>query len=221
MKSSKSPKQVESELKYSLSKPEYLKLKKHLSQYRSSVLRQTNFYFDTKSLSLKKKQIGLRIRNESSKKSSTLTVKFPKSQPSTKFSALKIRTEIEASIPKLAARQTVTNLRLITSLENEPLLALRQKVASSTLQKVSCLGALKTKRIVFRIHSKLFLELDCSSYFGKVFYELEIETKSPVKIDRWIRTLFEELKISYQPGYTSKLQRFLVTWKTESKKKRD
>jgi uncharacterized protein YjbK len=108
----------------------------------------------------------------------------------------------------------------MTSLENEPLLTLRQKVASSTLQKLSCLGALKTKRIVYRIHSKLVLELDYSTYFGKTFYELEIETKAAAKIDRWIRTLFEELGISYQPGRTSKLQRFLVTWKLERKKKR-
>ena len=209
---------VETELKYSLSKEEYLKLKKYLKIFFIHKKQQTNFYFDTPQLNLKKNKIGLRIRIEDSHQA-TLTMKLPAKKIKSSMAGLKVRIEIETPVKMTTATTLIKNKKNISSLKNKAIKKLSQTVTKPDLDALICLGSLKNERIVFQHPEIGILELDRSHFFGTTFYELEIETDKPRKIHPQITHLFRELKIVYCPGQQSKLERFLREWKLQAKKK--
>lgn len=212
--------QIEIELKYSLSKIEYLKLQKHLKPYFSDQKRQDNYYFDTPELLLKKNKIGLRIRLENSKKA-IATIKFPKDNSKSKIKALKIRHEIENSINLSNAKLICRNRKSISSLNSKATLTLKKKISALSASQIICLGKLTNHRTVYQYAPQLTLELDRSNIFGKFFYELEIETLDPHATDRWVKALLKTLKIRVTPEETSKLQRFFTEWNKQNKRSKD
>lgn len=203
---------VEIELKYSLTRSEYLRLKHFLKSSPHKNKTQTNYYFDSLALGLRKKRIGLRIRTVGSRKA-IVTIKFPKPTKKGSISSLKVRYEYEAPIPIEAARQIIRGKKGIENLKNEPISVLKSKIPATLLKRLTCLGGLKTKRTTYRYHKDFILEVDESSFLGKTFYELEAETKKPKKTDATIRKIFMKAKVKCRPEDTSKLQRFLKEWK--------
>lgn len=206
--------QTETELKYSLSKTEYLKLQKHLKPWLTTKKRQDNYYFDTPDLFLKENRIGLRVRFENSKKAFS-TIKFPKPNSKTQVKALKIRYEIENPISLVSAKLICRNKKTILSLNSKAILTLKQKIAKKNADRIVCLGKLRNLRTVYQYSPKHTLELDRSEFFGNIIYELEIETLNPRATDSWIKELLKQLGIRAKPESASKLQRFLLEWQKQ------
>lgn len=202
----------ESELKYSLTAKEFKTLKKHLSPFPHDSKKQINYYFDSVNLALKKKKIGLRIRI-TEKKTPMLTIKFPKSHKTKNLAALKVRYEYEEPISNKDAQRVLKGGKGICDLKTKPIRILKYKVAQKSLDQLVKLGALKNHRTTYKFAHGLILELDQFTYFGKSFYELEIETSKPNQTDLKMRELFKNLKIKYRPEKKSKLARFLKEWK--------
>lgn len=201
----------ETELKYSLSPKEFKSLKRFLASYPHYSKRQINTYFDSPSLGLKKKRIGLRIRT-SNQESPTLTVKFPKSGKKQKIAALKVRYEYEEYISLKDAKAVLTGTKNILSIEALPIRILKRKASKSCLKELGKLGSLKTERTTYKYSKSFILELDRFTFFKKTFYELECETTHPKTADQEIKQLFKNLKIKYRPQKESKLARFLKEW---------
>jgi uncharacterized protein YjbK len=210
---------IEIELKYTLSKTDYSILKKRLKPHYLETQAQTNYYFDTPNLTLRKKRIGLRIRKQNSK-SAVVTLKFPKPTTPNKISSLKVRYEFEEEIPLSVAKTILSKKRNLPSLICQPIKILKSKLSLSTLNQLESLGSLKTERILYRLPNGMILELDKSQFLGKTFFEVEVETTSPKKADTHIQSFFKEIGVHYVPEKTSKLQRFLREWKSQHKKKK-
>lgn len=209
----------EIELKYSLSAKDFKTLKKHLSTFPHHSKLQTNYYFDSISLDLKKKKIGLRIRT-SPKKPALATVKFPKAGKTNNLAALKLRYEYEETLSAKDAKAVLGGTKKISALDVLPIRILKRKVPKSCLESAVKLGALKTERTTFQYLHGLTLELDKFTFFGDTFYELECETHQPKHADLNLRELFKTLRIKYRPERKSKLARFLKKW-SKRKKARD
>ena len=123
------PSTVETELKYSLTKADYDRLKKHLQKKPHKTQSQTNYYFDTLQLDLKKGHVGLRIRTVG-KKTAILTVKFPKTPPKKGPRSLKVRYEFEEEIPVKIAKLIIQGKLNITELDISPIRVLKSKIPS-------------------------------------------------------------------------------------------
>jgi len=209
---------VEIELKYSLNRSEHLQLKHFLKSVSHKTRTQINYYFDSPSLGLRKKKIGLRIRILGSQKA-IVTIKFPKPSKKNTISSLKMRYEYEAPISVKVAKKILKGKRGIETLAIEPITILKSKTAASLLKRLVCLGELTTQRTIYHYNRDFSLELDESTYFGKTFYELEVETKKPKGTDKEVRKLLKKMNVKCRPENISKLQRFLKEWK-QAKKKR-
>lgn len=205
----------ETELKYYLSSKDFRFLKKHLARFPHDTQIQTNYYFDSKTLILKRQKIGLRIRISLPKKP-IVTLKFPKKNRN-KLSALKVRHEYEESISPLEAKAVLRGATNICELNVTPIRELQVKTENENLNKIIKLGSIKTERTTYHYSNGMILELDKFTFFGKTFYELEVETSQPQKADKQIRELFRGLKIQYRPEEKSKLARFLKEWKQQKK----
>ena len=206
---------VEIELKYTLTRSECLRLKRFLNSVPHKNKTQTNYYFDSPALELRKKKIGLRIRTVGSQKA-IVTIKFPKPSKNS-ISSLKVRYEYEAPISTKVAKEILKGKKGIETLRIKPIVVLKSKTPANLLKRLSCLGGLKTKRTTYQYHKDFVLELDDSTSFGKTFYELEAETKNPKNTDAEIRKLLLKANVKCRPEETSKLQRFLKEWKQQKR----
>jgi uncharacterized protein YjbK len=169
-------------------------------------------------LGLRKKKIGLRVRILGSQKA-IVTIKFPKPSKKNTISSLKMRYEYEAPIPVKVAKKILKGKKGIETLDIEPITILKSKTAASLFKRLVCLGELTTQRTIYHYNRDFSLELDESTYFGKTFYELEVETKKPKSTDKEVRKLLKKTNVKCRPENISKLQRFLKEWK-QTKKKR-
>ncbi|MFM8314986.1 MAG: CYTH domain-containing protein [Deltaproteobacteria bacterium] len=212
------PSSIETELKYSLTKTEYARLEKHLNRFPHKTQAQTNYYFDTPSLALRKLRGGLRIRTVGRQKA-ILTLKLPKTPPKKGPSSLKVRYEFEEEIPIKVARQIINEQHSLEDLKASPIKVLKSKISNRHLSQLHVLGSITNKRIGYRYSKDLFLELDRYCLFDQVFYELEVETDIPEETDLKIRKILKNLKIAFRPSKISKLQRFFIEWAIRTKTK--
>jgi uncharacterized protein YjbK len=207
---------LEKELKYELSKADYLKLVRALRPKRREKLKLVNYYFDDSELRLRKKRYALRIRIINNRKV-LFTLKYPAKTPRSSPTALKIRIEHEVEIPLKDARQLLGQNMKILEIDAEPIRILRRKFTKEILTKVKPLGLVETDRTVVPMPKKLELEIDSCRMFNKKFYELEIETNAPKRADRQVRELLADHGIPYQPLTRSKFGRFIEEWKRRNR----
>jgi uncharacterized protein YjbK len=207
---------LEKELKYELSKKDYLRLVKTLEPKVYKHLDLVNYYFDDPDLSLRKSKFGLRIRVVDGKKF-FFTLKYPAKMPENFPRALKIRHEHEVPLPAKTAKSLLKGDKTIMDLNVAPVRILKKHFPKGSLSRVRPLGVIQTRRTVVPIKPKFELEIDSFKMFGKRFYELEVETSQPTKIDKQIRLLFKSHRIHYQPLTRSKLGRFLQEWKRKNR----
>lgn len=207
---------IEQELKYSLTPEEHEKLLHSLRKLKRIRKVQTNVYFDTTDLDLRKKRIALRVRFYRDAPAAILTFKRATSGRSSSMKGFKQREEQEITISLAKARKMVKGFSLgllAPQIKN----LLKKEFSSETLSEVKPLGRVQNKRVLIHILPRLILEVDHYTVFGRHFYELEIETSRPKAVDQWVRKTFKKNKIKYKPEETSKLKRFLEIW--EKKKK--
>ena len=206
---------LEKELKYELSKSDYLKLIRVLKPKSKKRLQLTNYYFDDSSLTLRKKKYALRIRisHNGTKETVLFTLKYPGKQPKNAPRALKVRVEHEVLINRDVAKRILNKRGRISDVDLAPMRILRRHFTKSELSKVRPLGLIQTRRTVVPLPGKLELEIDRCKVFDKKFYEVEVETSSPRRADREIKILLESHGIPYLPITRSKFARFLGEWK--------
>ncbi len=207
---------IETELKYALTKTEYNILKKQLDSFPHKTQLQTNYYFDSLSLRLQTKKIGLRIRTSGSNPP-VLTLKFPKPSKKSLITSLKIRYEYEANLSIRETKDILAGKKRISTLSSLPLEILKTKIQPALMNRLINLGSLQTQRTLYRYSHGQALELDQSKFFNQKFYELEVETTTPRKTDRLIKKIFTENGIKYRAEKISKLERFLKEWKKQKK----
>ncbi len=208
----KSARGIESELKYGLTREEYVTLLRGHRGREIRVQNQINYYFDDIHLNLRKRRIGLRIRLVNSR-SALLTLKYPKPSGRVKIRALKVRAEFESRISAQAARRVLSGKLDILSLDAMPIRKLGRVFPLDRLCRLRPLGSIETRRHVLPLNRKFIMELDRSRMFGKFFYELEVETQRPAKADKAVHNLFWKFDIGYQPLRRSKLARFIEEWR--------
>jgi uncharacterized protein YjbK len=195
---------VEAEIKYQLTRSEYLKLLRYFRKHPQKKVRQVNYYFDTNALTLRNYKVGLRIRTYNGK--ILLTIKLPHGGSRNLMRGFKVRKESETTIPKplfnaiLRGRKNLSEVALVRRL--------RRFLTKEQLGALRPLGKLQTVRTTVRIAPSLALEIDRCKLFNSRFYEAEVETNRPQQTDREIRTLFKECRISYRPSGRSKAERF-------------
>ncbi len=183
-----------------------------LKPNRTHKLKLINYYFDDLQLRLRKKKYALRIRIIDGSKV-FFTLKYPAKQPKNAPQALKVRVEHEVEIPLSLAKRLLRETKGISDVNVHPMQILKRNFTKAMLAKVRPLGLIETRRAVIPMGRSLELELDRCKMFNKKFYELEVETNQPRKVDRQIKHLLEAHGIPYQPLTRSKFGRFIEEWK--------
>jgi len=183
-----------------------------LKRKKPQKLRLINYYFDDSQLRLRKKKFALRVRIINGKKV-YFTLKYPAKAPRNSPSALKIRVEHEEEIPLKIAKHLLKETKKILDVDAVPTRILRRNFSKNSLSKVRPLGLIETERTVVPLYSFLELEIDRCKMFNKKFYEVEVETSQPRRVDKAIRELFSVYDIPYQPLTRSKFGRFIEEWK--------
>jgi len=205
---------IERELKYRLTKTEYLRLKKALKQFPQKVQHQSNYFFDDPNFILDKNKIGLRLRKVNGQKAILSVKKSPTKQSSIR--GYSVKTEIDSLLSAAQVRALLKHPKTILQLRHAPIVFLKKTVPAAKLQGLRRLGCMKTKRM--KIPYKNFLiELDAVSMFTDRFYELEVETTKPKQVQKQLKALFEEINIQPRPGDKSKLNRFLRLYRQRQK----
>lgn len=204
---------IESELKYGLSRDEYVRLVRAHRKFIISAQNQVNYYFDDIHLNLRRLRIGLRIRLINSKRA-VLTLKYPKMGRPSGIRALRVRAEFESFLPAKTAKRIIDGRTDILSLKSLPIRRLARLYPLRKLCRLQVLGSIKTNRTLIPLNKKFQMELDRSRMFGKTFYELEVETLRPAKADKAVHNLFWKYDIAYHPLRRSKLARFIEGWRS-------
>jgi uncharacterized protein YjbK len=203
---------LEKELKYGLDRESYQRL---LRACRPQVLKRdrlTTYYFDDRKLGLRRKKFGFRLRTNGGK-DAKLTLKFPKQGANKGPRGFKVRHEFEAKIPLPAAKKLLKGRLCLSEINAEPVRILQRHFSDDYLdRKVKLLGSMKTSRTLAKLAGKFTIEIDGCEYFGKKFYELELETSRPVEADKAVRRLLAAHEIPRRPVAKSKLGRFLDEW---------
>ena len=204
-------KSLEKELKYHLSAKGYAKLLKALRPNIIQRDRLVNYYFDDSQLSLRKRRVGFRLRTTTGKEP-MLTLKFPAKTKQKGPKGFKVRHEIEEPVSSRLAKAILSAENPIHQIQGKITQYLKALFPSRVIQDISLLGSLKTTRTKASLEKQFLLEIDRSEMFGKKFYELEVETETPVKADLAVRKLLLITGLPYQPIEDSKLSRFLGEW---------
>lgn len=204
---------IEKELKYLLSAVEYKKLLRFFKRKVLRVERQTNYYFDSDSLDLRRKGIGLRLRKVNNHRA-ILSLKYPK-KSKTQLAAYKERYEVETVLTYPRANSILKGKQAITKINALPVRTLKKMISNGTAADIHKLGRLQNRRTFIRLNGGLVMELDQYDLFGKRYYELELETERPKKADRLIRHYLKKNDIPARPCKKSKLARFIKAWKNQ------
>lgn len=177
-----------------------------------------NYYFDDQQLRLRKKKFALRIRVVDGKRF-FFTLKYPAAKRTNTAGprSFKVRVEHEVPISKTLAQRILSQDARIMDLNVAPVKILKRTFPKNVLAKVRPLGLIQCKRTIVPLERWLELEIDRCKIFNKKFYEVEVETSNPQRVDRAIRVFLKEHKIPYHPISRSKFARFVQEWK---KKKR-
>lgn len=159
------------------------------SNYRS--ISNHNFYYDTKELFLTKNHVVLRIRDINNKTYElTLKVKGHKG-------------DIEINHPLSIAE--VNKLKNNFKVENKAILKELEKY-DFDLSKLELIVDLKTNRIEIDFPDYL-LVIDENYYRNKVDYNLEVESSSKEKAEKYLLDICHKFNIEYKKDYISKSKR--------------
>jgi uncharacterized protein YjbK len=209
---------LEKELKYALSAKAYARLIATMAGSRSKTVSQHNVYFDDARKSLRRKRFGLRVRLIDGK-TAKMALKFPAGPQASRTAGYKVRHEIESAVSARVARALVAGRAQIATVNTAPVRYLRTVFSPQVLRDLIPFADLRTERTMVPFRSGLKLEIDRCVAFGKVFYELEIETETPVTTDRAIRKQLEKLEIRCRPLRRSKLARVFSLLRQQPKGK--
>lgn len=185
---------------------------KAVKSHRPNELKLQNYYFDDQDLQLRKKRYALRIRIIDGNKF-YFTLKYPAKQPKNGPRAFKVRVEHEVPISKALALRILKNDKHIMDLNVQPIRILKRAFPKNVLAKIKPLGRVECRRTVVPLEKWLELEIDRCKIFNKKFYEVEVETSQPQRVDRAIRVFLKEHGIPYHPISRSKFARFVQEWK--------
>lgn len=185
---------LEIEYKTLLSLPEFDQLGKRFSHI--TPVQQTNYYFDTSDLQLRKNKLSLRIRTFS--KDAELTLKIPQPVGNIEYN-IDLTTQEAHTI---LATNTLTNH---PSLINGIIEQLTQY--DIELANIHTLGSLTTTRRECQTPIGL-MALDKNEYTNKMDYELELEVEEAVKGQQDFNQFLKENNIERRYA-RSKVVRFL------------
>lgn len=181
---------IEIEFKNLVTQAEFEKLKNYFHIEDSSFKSQTNFYFDTKSFTLKEQRCALRIREKNGQ--FELTLKQPAHEGLLETNQTLSKKQAEAFIRDgQFPHGDIENI--IQTLAINP----------STF---TCFGELKTKRAELQYRSGLIV-LDHSTYVNKQDYEIEYEVENAKIGQKTFKELLELLQIPLRPT-ENKVKRF-------------
>lgn len=159
------------------------------ANYRS--ISNHNFYYDTKELFLTKNHIVLRIRDINNKTYElTLKVKGHKG-------------DIEINHP--LSLDEVNKLKNNFKVENKAILKELEKY-DFDLSQLELIVDLKTNRIEIDFPDYL-LVIDENFYRNKVDYNLEVESSSKEKAEKYLLDICNKFNIEYKKDYISKSKR--------------
>ncbi len=205
---------IERELKYHLEKWAYVRLLKTCRKQVIERARLVTYFFDSPDLILRESKYGFRIRIKDNKEA-TITLKYPVKSNAPQVTGYKTRREIEQRIPIQKAMKVIKGQMKISELIARPVAILCRRITKAAVNTLEPLGSMTTHRTLAKVAiSNDTLELDRCLLFGKQFYELEVETKSPVKTHDSIKDWLEAQEIPVVPSMQSKLSRFIKAWKT-------
>lgn len=178
-------------------------------------IRQFNYFFDTRDMSLNKSGWALRVRIEERESTPPIAEVTAKGR-SNQIGSIASRPEYEEEIPLESANAIVAGSLDFTELGLKPLDVLREFLGSD---KLIPLLSFENYRWVFPYvfesdkseSYELELALDKTSFGdGHIDYELELEGRDPeflVSVEETMRKLFEEIEAPFIPQRVSKFKR--------------
>lgn len=185
---------LEIEYKTLLSLSEFDQLSKRFNHIKP--IRQTNYYFDTPDLKLRKNKLSLRIRTFSD--AAEMTLKIPQSVGNMEHNLA------------LTSQQATAILKADSLLGHGTLLQSMLDLLDQytlDLDAIHTLGSLTTTRREYQTPIGL-MALDRNEYTNKVDYELELEVEDAGLGEQNFNTFLKENKIEYRYA-RSKVVRFL------------
>lgn len=182
--------EIEIEFKSMLLEEEYLALKEAYS-FQPSIL-QTNYYFDTPNFDLKHQHMGLRVRTFET--SGEITLKTPAEQG---------LLETTDTLDGQAFQDFLKTMRFPTAPNVYSMLE-KQHIDTSLI--ISPFASLTTERMEAEFGNGILLCLDCSHYYGKTDYELEIEVPHHKEGKQFFNTFLAKHHLPYRPAQ-NKIQR--------------
>ena len=204
---------IETELKYLLSKESFRSLYSFLNQQSSkpSLTRQINYYFASPESPLDISPINIRIRLKSGE--SEITCKIPVSGTTT--DTIQNNYEYNKNISLKEAFHFIKNgLSADTMSEIFTDMLKDHKLQPADL---TYYGLLRTARFSFIIDEDLSpLLLDVNAYLGIFDYELEWELKQVQEADTLLQSIFQKLNISPIGQMKPKRRRFFEKLMEES-----
>ncbi len=193
---------MEKELKFGLTKKAYDILFNLSDTSRAKV--QENTYFDTADHALRREGSGLRVRVENSKKA-FLTLK--KNVASTEQKARAGRHERQEWETQISLKQALgfcqTPNRIAQS-KAAPARKLRTFFESAELTHLRRVGTVHTLRVPLKM-GRFEAELDLWTVHGKIFYELELESRNPDTAEKGVLAFFKKWGIAARPRRSTKL----------------
>jgi len=170
-----------------------------------NLLKQTNYYFDTKSLNLKNSGVTLRIREENNRLVMCMKLKITKDLFVTSE-------EFEQLISSDDLNKCIKNPEFISTLfSGESQRLLHSKTQG---EKLGFLGFIKNNRYCINFIDGFTFELDHSRFPNEQqTYELEVEGISSKEDCNFIINKLKDHNIKFQLSDVSKYERFLLTIK--------
>lgn len=208
---------LEKELKYYLDRKSYERLLKICGKKILKRDQLITYFFDDKKLNLRKNRFGFRLRTNGGR-AATLTLKYPDKRASKGPAGFKVRREFEVRIPLTKAKDVLKGKLPVYELKAAPIRVLKRHFRKDYLEKIRLLGAMKTRRTLARLDPNFRVEIDKYEFFGKRFYELELETDRPHEAADTVREWLKSHDIPYIPLVQSKLSRFLDAWQKQKRR---
>jgi len=203
----------ESEIKVTLTAQEAERLRARLGK-PVRILFQVSHFFETPQDHLARKEIALRLREESqpdeSKTQHLLTVK----EAGVRAGALMVRPEYESHLDRTLWSELISGQRKFGDVDLPPIQRLREVLGELDILDIEDLGQISNTREVFDFADDgmtMELLLDRTEYpNGTIDIELESEMPQGVagKGARLLRNLFAEHDIAWRPAESGKYMRF-------------
>jgi uncharacterized protein YjbK len=207
---------VEKELKCVLSEDEYVRFRSFLKEKNIELQKsifQINYYIDTNELLFSRKGISVRIRKIVGERNN---YEFTMKTPSREFggNGIKVKNEISIDLEEEVAEALLKYGKFI-DYENIIKPVFEEAGVTVDFAMLSILGELKTTREFYLIDPRFEpLNIDISSYFDIIDYEIEWETDKVHEVAEIILGIFEKINIKLKDHAVSKIGRFFSAYRT-------